>query len=70
MSVHPSRLQGLTADHDGDMTSGNYVYSKEAVKEFDDLMDKAATYLNPEGGLKSSMDYYTNELVTHNMSRR
>lgn len=70
MSVHPSRLLGLSADHDGDMTSGPYVIGDESVAELDALLDKANTYLNPQGGLKSSMDYYTTELVTHNMSRR
>lgn len=70
MSVHPSRLEGLGADHDGDMCSSNAVMADESVKELDNLLGKASTYLNPQGHLKSSMDYYTVELVTHNMSRR
>lgn len=70
MSIHPARLEGMAADHDGDMASANYVFSEEGVKELGELMDKASTYLNPQGGLKSSMSYYTVDLVTHNMSRR
>lgn len=57
-------------EHDGDMTSANYVMGNESIKELSNLLDKASTYLSPQGGLKSSMDYYTTELVTHNMSRR
>jgi hypothetical protein len=70
MSVHPAMLVGLGADHDGDMASGNIVMADESIKELDNLMDQATTYLNPQGGLKSSMDYYTTALVTHNMSLR
>jgi hypothetical protein len=70
MSVHMAMLVGLSADHDGDMTSANYVFSKESIAELQAHFDKAETYLNPDGGLKSSMDYYTLTLVTHNMSRR
>ena len=70
MAVHSSRLVGLQADHDGDMCSLNYVFSDESKAELSELLDQAETYLNPEGGLKSSMDYYTTQLVTHNMSRR
>lgn len=70
MSVHSSRLEGLVADHDGDMCSLNYVFSDESKAELEDLLDQAETYLNPQGELKSSMDYYTVTLVTHNMSRR
>lgn len=70
MSVHMSRLVGLSADHDGDMTSANYAFSKESIEELNKLFDLAETYLTPDGQLKSSMDYYTLTLVTHNMSRR
>ena len=70
MSVHMAMLVGLSADHDGDMTSANYVFSMESIAELTAHFDKAETYLNPDGGLKSSMDYYTLTLVTHNMSRR
>lgn len=52
------------------MASFNYAFSKESKEELRALMDKAETYLNPAGDLKSSMDYYTATLVTHNMSRR
>lgn len=68
MSVHPSRLVGLQADHDGDMSSGNFVYAEESVKELTDLLNKASFYLDPAGGLKASMSFYTSELVAHNMT--
>ena len=69
MSVHPSKLVGLGGDHDGDQTSGNYIYSLEAVGELNKLLSTATYYLNPKGGLLSSVSYYTTDLVAHNLTR-
>lgn len=69
MAVHPTRLKNLGGDHDGDMVSGNYIYSVEAIEELNGLMRKATTYLNPKGGMLSSVSYYTTDLIAHNLTR-
>lgn len=63
MSVHPSRIQGLTADYDGDMCSANFVYTDDAVEEVHNRLTKAAAYANPQGGLLASPTYETIERV-------
>ena len=69
MAVHPGHLEGLTADHDGDMTSGNYIYSEEGVNELNRLLSEPNIYLSPEGGLRYSVDFYTTSLVAHNLTK-
>lgn len=55
MSPHPSRLAGLVADFDGDTGSLNFVYTDEAMEEIRKRLNSAAAYVNPNGGVMSSM---------------
>lgn len=59
MAVHPSRIAGLTADYDGDMCSGNYVYTDNAVEEVHKRLQSAAAYVDSNGGLQASPYYET-----------
>lgn len=63
MSPHPSRLQGLVADFDGDTGSGNFVYTDEATAEIDQRLRSAAAYINPNGGLLASPNVETVQRV-------
>lgn len=68
MSVHPSRLKGLTGDHDGDMCSGNILLTDEAIKETHDILKQAKAYLNSDGKLSASAAVDTVQRVIYNMS--
>lgn len=54
MSVHPSRLQSIGGDHDGDMCSANAVFTDEAVEEVKSKLADPVYYLNPRGGFMYS----------------
>lgn len=68
MSLHPATLARAAADHDGDTSSNNFVLSDEAVAELEGVMRSAKFYLSPGGGFKQTMNYWTLELITHNMN--
>ena len=51
MSPHPSRLERLGADFDGDVVSFNGVFTEEALKEIKELMGKRMNYVGPDGKL-------------------
>ena len=51
---HSSRLEGLTADYDGDTCSINAVYTKESVKEINDFLNSSRAYVSTKGGLLNS----------------
>ena len=54
MSVHPSRLQSIGGDHDGDMCSANAVFTDEAIEEVKRKLADPVYYLNPRGGFMYS----------------
>lgn len=54
MGVSPSRLGGLGADHDGDTTSFNLVYTKDAVEENRKYLNSAKAYISTMHGLNNS----------------
>lgn len=54
MAVSPSRLAGLGADHDGDMTSGVVTYSEDAIEEAHKFLSTAKGYIRPGEGLMNS----------------
>lgn len=53
-SVSNTRLSGLTLDFDGDTGSQIMLYTQESILENQEMMNKAAFYLNPKGGLMNS----------------
>lgn len=54
-SVSGTRMAGLTLDFDGDMMSQIFLYTVESIKENQDMMQTAAFYINPRGGLLNSV---------------
>ena len=68
MIVHPNRLAGLTGDYDGDMMSGNILYTEESIKAIDDFLDSREAYVDPAGGLKASAATDTVSLTLYNIS--
>lgn len=68
MSVHTSKIKGLGADFDGDMTSCNIVVHKEAVDEGKAYMKSAKAFLSPSGGLNYGVVGDIGELVLHNFT--
>lgn len=66
--VHPYRVKGLNADYDGDMTSNNILYTKEAIEEVDRYLHSKAAHIDPAGGLRASAAIDTTNLVMHNMT--
>lgn len=54
MSVHPSRLQSIGGDHDGDMCSANAVFTDEAIEEVRRKLNDPTYYLDPRGGFMYS----------------
>lgn len=52
MAPHPSRLDGLKADHDGDTGSGDSVYTKEALEENRKMMTKGSYWVTGDGKLR------------------
>lgn len=68
MQVGLNKLSGMGGDFDGDMVSGNFLYSREAFEERERYFKSRRAYIDPKGGLRASMGYDTINLVMHNMS--
>jgi len=68
MMPHSSRLDRLTADFDGDMTSGNGIYTLEALQEIKDYFDSRRAYVDTNGEFLYSTGVSTVNLVLHNMT--
>lgn len=68
IAVSPSRLAGMGADFDGDMVSGNVLYSEDARREIAKYVNSAAAYIKPNDGLLNSP--YTDPIdrVIYNMT--
>ncbi len=64
----PSRLVSLGADHDGDTTSANIVYSDEATKEIEDILQSPQAYISPTGTFIDSSGTATVNMVLFNMT--
>ena len=65
---HPSRLQALGGDYDGDTCSANALYTDEAVEEVKHRLSRAAAYIDPNGGLRGSAAVETVERVLLNFT--
>ncbi len=68
---HGTKLTGLTADFDGDTCSGNSTYSDESIRECNEHLRLAKTYIDPRGGLRTHFNddgWFTVKLVVTNMT--
>lgn len=68
LSPHSAKLQGLTADFDGDVCSANSVYSEESIKEVDDYLKTRQAYVGTDGKFLSSTGVVTVELTLRNLT--
>ena len=68
MAPHPSRLEGMAGDFDGDMGSGNAAYENRSMQQVDDYFNTRAAYVAPSGDLRASPFDYIFELVARNMT--
>ena len=68
MMPHPAKIGGLGADYDGDMCSGNSVYSDEATSEVKKFLACKRAYVGTDGTFMSSTNISTTALVFHNFS--
>lgn len=68
MVPHSSKLDRLTADFDGDMTSGNAVYTIEALEEIKNFFSEKRAYVDTTGEFLFSIGVSTVNLVFHNMT--
>jgi len=69
MSAHPSKLEGLGADHDGDTCTGNAIMTDEGKKEIHDYFASPAAYLDTDGNFLSNLSTDTIKYVMHNLTR-
>lgn len=67
-AVSTLKLQGLGADHDGDMSSFVLAYTDEAIKEVDQFYKSRRAYIGTDGQFIDSTNISTIELVFHNLS--
>lgn len=65
---HPSKLDGMEADFDGDTSSGNATYGDESIAEIDNYLTKKRAYVGTDGKFISSVDISTIALVLHNLT--
>ena len=68
--LHPSRLPGLGADFDGDMTSLTTVWTKEGNEEVSQNLESISSVIGSDMKLKIRADSSIVELVIHNLSRQ
>lgn len=68
LAPHPSRLEGLGADFDGDTCSFNALYTQESIEEIGKALTRKTAFLRPEGGFKTSTSTDIVDLVLHNMT--
>lgn len=67
-AISPSRLEGMGADFDGDMVSGNVLYSEDVKIEIEKYLKSAAAYIRPNDGLLNSPYTDPVERVIYNMT--
>ena len=68
MGPHSSRIQGLSADYDGDTGSLTAVYTDDAVKEINDYLNSAKAYISTKQGLVNSPSVDPTVRVIRNMT--
>ncbi len=67
MVPHPSRLQGLVGDFDGDTSSGDSTYTKEALEENRNLMRKSTFWVTGDKRLTVDINVDTIERTVFNL---
>jgi hypothetical protein len=70
MSVHPSKLEPLGADHDGDTNSANAILSDEGKFEIANSLSMASSYIGTDGAFLPGLSTDTIKYVMHNLTRR
>lgn len=68
LSPHPSKLQRLGADFDGDTASLNILYSNEAIEEAENYMQSSRYYVGSDGRITFSSETDTVRFVLHNFT--
>tara|TARA_Y100001960_G_scaffold77325_1_gene82654 strand:- start:6318 stop:7961 length:1644 start_codon:yes stop_codon:yes gene_type:complete len=64
MAPHPTRINGLGADFDGDTSSGNAAMSQEALEENRKIMNSKHYWFNADGSMKITL---TNDVIDRTM---
>lgn len=67
MALHPTRLKGLTADFDGDTSSGDSVYTDDALEENRKMKQKASFWVASDGNLTVDVNVDTIERTVYNL---
>lgn len=60
MAPHPTRINGLGADFDGDTSSGNGIMSEEALEENRKILNSKHYWFNADGSMKITL---TNDVI-------
>lgn len=60
MAPHPTRINGLGADFDGDTSSGNAIMSEEALEENRKILNSKHYWFNADGSMKITL---TNDVI-------
>jgi len=66
--ISSTRLQGLSADFDGDTASFNVVFTDESTAAVKKYLSSKNAYVDPRGGLRASSSTLTSELVLRSMT--
>ena len=64
MAPHPTRINGMGADFDGDTSSGNAVMSEEALEENRKILNSKHYWFNADGSMKITL---TNNVIDRTM---
>ena len=68
VNLHPSKLPGLDADHDGDKVSVNFVMEQKSIQEAKDFLNSKSNFISPYGDLLYGINSDTSEGVLHAFS--
>lgn len=68
LSPHPSHIDTLGADYDGDTVSLNVLHSNDSIKEIDRVISSKEFFINPSGGLTYSVESETIKYVTKHLA--
>lgn len=63
--IHPCKTAGLNADHDGDTTSSNGIYTNEAIEECESHLNSLRYYVSPSGKFYDTADTQEAKLALH-----
>lgn len=69
-SAHPSKLNALGADHDGDMSSGTSTLLVDTLSEIEQYLGAREAWISPDGRARASSAYDTVNYVVRNLTGR